>query len=82
MNKIREAKVEHIGILDKDNVLYYSQEYINQNYILKEEILGLECLKEEKEWTLTKFKNLMAGDRVIRNQLRNEIKEAINNLKK
>lgn len=49
---------------------------------LLEEILNLECLKEENEsgWKGNSFDNTGTGNKSVRNQLRNEIKEEIKKL--
>ena len=49
---------------------------------LLEEILGLECLKEEDEsgWKGNSFDNTGNGNKSIRNQLRKEIRERLKQL--
>lgn len=86
MNKLKEEFLKFLDYempvstdkqlfsIDKNGIerLY---DWINQNYISKEEILNLECLKEEKITTLDiKYDN---DNPEIRNQLREEIKEEI-----
>lgn len=54
--------------------------WINQNYISKEQILNLECLKEEKDREQRGSSIDYNFDVEIKNQLRNEIIEEINKL--
>lgn len=80
----------HDDLFKTDNCVKSIDEFwnwINQNYISKQQILNLECLKEEiiiddnkvdiESLENTWYEN---DDREIRNQLRNEIKKEIEKL--
>lgn len=68
-------------ILDVEKLSKPTLDWINQNYISKDEILGLEELKEV-ELFKDGYDNLhfYANEIENRNQLRNEIKERIKKL--
>ena len=56
-------------------------QFINQNYISKEQIVNLECLKEEDiNLPMTEDNIDVCRKRGFRNQLRKEIKEEIEKL--
>lgn len=80
INEIRECRFGvNESITDIDELWVW----INQNYISKEQILNLECLKEEvtkKKRHFNLLKDMEQLEKAVRNQLRKEIKEQINKL--
>lgn len=75
INEIRECR---FGVNESITDIDELWDWINQNYISKEQILNLECLKEE-EFDI----HIFDGHNDIlmcRNQLRNEIKKEIKKL--
>ena len=88
MNKLQE-EFKHFCNQEQDIILVHPKEildWINQNYIFKQQILNLECLKEEKHShdcnkNVPELKNLPCDcDNGLRNKLRTEIKEEIKKL--
>jgi hypothetical protein len=71
----------HDDLFKTDNCVKSIDEFwdwINQNYISKEGILNLECLKEEEP---DEFDDFIGTDRIeTKNKLRKEIKEEIKKL--
>lgn len=54
--------------------------WINQNYISKQQILNLECLKEDKFRSVNQGLGCQNARQEVENQLRKEIKEEIEKL--
>ena len=72
----------HDNLFKTDNCVKSIDEFwnwINQNYISKQQILNLECLKEEEQdWEKIGYEEACSNE--SKNQLRKEIKEQINKL--
>lgn len=69
---------KHFCNQEQDIILVHPKEifdWINQNYISKQQILNLECLKEEKITKNIFSITQLESRNKIRNQIKNEIKK-------